>query len=61
VRLEVSEPADGTIRLVLTCDAAHDPRSDLYRRIRQTNWTLLEFHQETLSLEDIFRELTQES
>jgi gliding motility-associated transport system ATP-binding protein len=60
-RVEVHEPTDGTIRLVLTCDASRDPRADLYRRIRQTVWTLLEFHQETFSLEDIFRELTKES
>lgn len=60
-RVEVLEPTDGTIRLVLTCDASRDPRADLYRRIRQTDWTLLEFHQETFSLEDIFRELTKES
>jgi ABC-2 type transport system ATP-binding protein len=60
-RVEVLEPTDGTIRLVLTCDASRDPRADLYRRIRQTDWTLLEFHQETLSLEEIFRELTKES
>ena len=60
-RVEVLEPTDGTIRLVLTCDASRDPRAELYRRIRQTDWTLLEFHQETLSLEEIFRELTKES
>ena len=60
-RVEVLAPADGAIRLVLTCDASRDPRADLYRRIRQTDWTLLEFHQETLSLEEIFRELTKES
>jgi ABC-2 type transport system ATP-binding protein len=60
-RVEVLEPTDGTIRLVLTCDASRDPRADLYRRIRQTDWTLLEFRQETFSLEDIFRELTKES
>ena len=60
-RVEVLAPADGAIRLVLTCDASRDPRAELYRRIRQTDWTLLEFHQETLSLEEIFRELTKES
>jgi ABC-2 type transport system ATP-binding protein len=59
-RLDILDPANGAIRLVLTCDASRDPRADLYHRIRQTSWTLLEFHQETLKLEDIFRELTKE-
>ena len=60
-RVEVLAPTDGAIRLVLTCDASRDPRAELYRRIRQTDWTLLEFHQEALRLEEIFRELTKES
>jgi ABC-2 type transport system ATP-binding protein len=59
-RLDILEPLNDAIRLVLTCDASCDPRADLYHRIRQTSWTLLEFHQETLKLEDIFRELTKE-
>jgi hypothetical protein len=59
--VEVLAPTDGAIRLVLTCDASRDPRAELYRRIRQTDWTLLEFHQEALRLEEIFRELTKES
>jgi ABC-2 type transport system ATP-binding protein len=58
--LDLLEPVNGAVRLVLTCDAARDPRSELYHRIRATDWTLLEFHQETLKLEDIFRELTKE-
>jgi ABC-2 type transport system ATP-binding protein len=59
-RLDLLDPVNGAIRLVLSCDASRDPRADLYQRIRQTNWTLLEFHQETLRLEDVFRELTKE-
>ncbi len=58
--VEPLDPVNGAIRLRLTCDAARDPRPDLYRRIRSTDWTLLEFHQETLTLEDVFRELTKE-
>jgi ABC-type multidrug transport system ATPase subunit len=59
-RLDLLDPVNGATRLVLSCDASRDPRADLYHRIRQTNWTLLEFHQETLRLEDVFRELTKE-
>jgi ABC-2 type transport system ATP-binding protein len=59
-QMDVLEPVNGAIRLVLTCDPSSDPRAELYHRIRGTNWTLLEFHLETLKLEDIFRELTKE-
>jgi hypothetical protein len=33
----------------------------VYRKIKHTDWTLLEFHQETKTLENIFRELTREN
>jgi ABC-2 type transport system ATP-binding protein len=59
-RLDVLDPVDGAVRLVLTCETSRAPRPELYQRIRQTDWTLLEFHQETLKLEHIFRELTKE-
>jgi len=45
----------------LTCKSSVDIRGEIYRRIKQTDWILLEFHQETGSLENIFRRLTQEN
>jgi ABC-2 type transport system ATP-binding protein len=45
----------------LTCKSSADIRGEIYRRIKQTDWILLEFHQETGSLENIFRRLTQEN
>ena len=59
--VEILEQSDGLLRLVLACHAASDPRADIYGRIRRTDWVLLDFHHETQSLEDIFRELTKES
>jgi ABC-2 type transport system ATP-binding protein len=59
-RMDILDPVNGAIRLVILCDGSRDPRSDLYHRIRPTNWTLLEFRQEALKLEDIFRQLTKE-
>ena len=59
--IEALEPADGQVRLVLACRPGSDPRAEIYGRIRRTDWVLLDFHQETQSLEDIFRELTKES
>lgn len=45
----------------LICDANEDPRKSVYGKIKATNWALLEFHQETKTLEHIFRELTKEN
>ncbi len=49
----------------LTVKVAGKPGSDLrepvYHQIKQTDWLLMEFRQETRSLENIFRELTREN
>jgi ABC-2 type transport system ATP-binding protein len=51
----------GVLDVRLTCKASADIRGEIYRRIKQTDWILLEFHQETGSLENIFRRLTREN
>ena len=55
------EASDSRLQVGLTCKAALDPRADIYRKIKQTDWILLDFHQETQTLENIFRELTKEN
>ena len=50
-----------TINIKLTCKSGTDLRADIYNKIKQTDWVLLEFHQEKESLENIFRELTKEN
>ena len=45
----------------LACGADSDPRGSIYHTIKETDWVLLEFYQETQTLEHIFRELTRES
>ena len=50
-----------TLDISLTYQSADDLRPDVYRKIKETDWILLDFHQETRSLENIFRELTRES
>ena len=60
-RLEAAGEGDGELRLVLDCEASADPRAELYARVRETDWVLLDFHRETQSLEDVFRELTKEN
>ncbi len=54
------EDTDPTVNLVLSCSSGTDIRPDLYRMIKQKDWSLLEFHRESRTLENIFRELTRE-
>ena len=46
---------DDSLHVRLTCQSPEDLRGDIYRKIKQTDWTLLELHQETETLENIFR------
>jgi ABC-2 type transport system ATP-binding protein len=52
---------DSELDIRVTCQSAGDLRPDVYRKIKETDWILLDFHQETQTLENIFRELTKES
>ena len=52
---------DSELNVSVTCQSAGDLRPDVYRKIKETDWILLDFHQETQTLENIFRELTKES
>ena len=52
---------DSELDVRLTCQTAGDLRPDVYRIIKDTDWILLDFHQETQTLENIFRKLTKES
>ena len=53
---------DGSvIRVRAMCEGGKDLRPELYKQIKKTDWTLLEFVRETQNLENIFRELTKEN
>ena len=52
---------DSELDVGVTCRSAGDLRPDVYCKIKETDWILLDFHQETQTLENIFRELTKES
>lgn len=58
--LQVSDD-NGILNLKLTCMSSADIRSDIYKKVKQTDWILLEMHQKTQTLENIFRELTREN
>jgi ABC-2 type transport system ATP-binding protein len=50
----------GELKLRLSLEGAADPRQSIYQAIKDTDWILLEFRLEGKSLENIFRDLTQE-
>jgi len=52
---------EGILRVRLSCRSVDDIRGRIYEKIKQTDWTLLEFYQETQSLEKIFQKLTREN
>jgi ABC-2 type transport system ATP-binding protein len=61
VKIELVDEEDDVLHVRLTCQSPADLRGDIYQKIRQTDWTLLELHRETETLENIFRELTTEN
>jgi len=52
---------NGMLVVKLTCVPEGDMRETVYRQIKQTDWLLMEFKQETRTLENIFRTLTREN
>jgi ABC-2 type transport system ATP-binding protein len=56
----VEGPGD-QLQLRLTVPPRQDLRAEVYRRIKATDWLLLDFHQESRTLETVFRELTKEN
>ena len=52
---------DDVLRVKLSLRPDMDLRETIYRRIKETDWILLEFYQEAQTLEDIFRKLTKEN
>jgi ABC-2 type transport system ATP-binding protein len=59
--VQASEENKDTLRVGLTCTSATDLRASIYEKIKATDWVLLEFLQETQTLENIFRKLTREN
>ena len=55
------DEAEQALHVKLTCNANADLRESIYHTIKETDWVILEFYQETQTLENIFRELTREN
>src|SRR5207247_494039 len=49
---------DGRVALPLTADRTADLRPEIFALAKARGWTLYELHQETGSLEELFRQLT---
>jgi ABC-2 type transport system ATP-binding protein len=60
-QIERMEQTDDELQVRISCRATEDLRADIYRRIKDTEWILLDFRRETQNLETIFRQLTKEN
>ena len=56
-----SASENGALRLKLACSQKAELMAGIYAAIKATDWILVEFYQESRTLEHIFRELTKES
>ncbi len=61
IPIEMDQDGMGTLHARITSGSSEDIRGEIYRRIKETEWVLLELHREAKTLENIFRELTREN
>lgn len=54
------DAVNGQLKVTLCVPSTRDLRGEIYRTVKQTDWELLEFYQESRTLETVFRELTKE-
>jgi len=59
--IDVSTDTPGRLRVKLNPAGGEDIRPQIYRLVKSTDWVLLDFHQESQTLETIFRQLTKEA
>ena len=55
------DAVNGQLRITLSVPSTKDLRGEIYRTVKQTDWELLEFYQESRTLETVFRKLTKEN
>lgn len=48
-------------KLTLRCGSENDPREEIYKRIKEHDWVLMEFHHKVQTLEKVFRDITREN
>ncbi len=59
--ISVTADTENILHVQITSSSAVDLRDEIYRKIKETDWVLLEFFQESQTLENVFRELTTEN
>jgi ABC-2 type transport system ATP-binding protein len=59
--IDVSTDTPGRLRVKLSPAGDGDIRAQIYRLVKSTDWVLLDFHQDSQTLETIFRQLTKEN
>jgi len=59
--IESVENHEDTEQIKCTCRTSKDIRAEMYQKIKEADWILTEFYQESQSLENIFRKLTREN
>jgi len=57
-RVDRDDVAGDHVRVSLSVDGDRDIRADVFELAKREGWTLLELHQESGTLEDLFRQLT---
>lgn len=61
MNISLASDQNTTLQLIVTCESPRDIRGDIYAKIKQKEWILLEFHHEAQTLENVFRKLTGEN
>lgn len=59
--IETVESSDEHLKLRLRCQPKEHLKESIYKIIKETDWILTEFYQETQTLETVFRKLTKEN
>jgi len=60
---EINEGRDdaGITKVTVRCGSDIDPSEEIYKRIKQHDWVLIELHHEIQTLEKVFRDITREN
>lgn len=56
-----SQEGEGITKFILKCLPGIDIREEIYKKIKQKDWVLMEFYHEVQTLENIFRDITREN
>lgn len=54
-----SPEGEGVVRLTLHCSSDIDLREEIYKKIKEKDWVLMEFYHKVQTLEKVFRDITR--